>query len=97
MKGQRMNREHAQRVYFEQLKRAVSIESRARTVRHRKLKGRGASAQGCCPIHDGSNPRSSSSIATRASGTASATAIAAAASLEFVAEMEHVDIRDAAS
>jgi hypothetical protein len=45
-----MNREHAERVYFEQLKRAVSIE----VVLARygiELKRQGASLKGPCPIH----------------------------------------------
>jgi hypothetical protein len=50
-----MNREHAERVYFEQVKRAVSIE--AVLARYGiELKGRGGTRKGCCPIHRGSNP-----------------------------------------
>jgi DNA primase len=49
-----MNREHAERVYFEQVKRAVSIE--AVLARYGvELKGRGGTLKGCCPIHNGSN------------------------------------------
>lgn len=50
-----MNRDHAQRVLFEQLKRTVPIS--AVLARYGiDLKRSGTSLKGCCPVHHGSNP-----------------------------------------
>jgi|KBSSwiStaDraftv2_1062776.scaffolds.fasta_scaffold44592_5 CHC2 zinc finger len=89
-----MNRDHAARVYFEQLKRAVPIE--AVLARYGiELKRQGGSLKGCCPIHKGSNPgqfvvsnglwRCFSPECNRGGGV-----------IELVAAMENVDARDAA-
>lgn len=51
-----MNRDHAQLVLFEQLKRNVPIS--AVLARYGiELRGHGANRHGCCPVHDGSNPK----------------------------------------
>ena len=53
-----MDRQHAERVYFEQLKRTVPISA----VLERygilsDLKRVGSQLKGCCPIHQGSNSK----------------------------------------
>ncbi len=53
-----MNREHAQRVDFELIKRIVPLAA----ILERygvlpELKRVGTQLKGCCPIHKGSNPR----------------------------------------
>jgi hypothetical protein len=94
LKGQRMNREHAQRVYFEQLKRAVSIEA----VLERygiELKRRGGSLKGCCPIHGGSNP-SQFVVSNGLWRCFSPECNRGGSIIEFVAAMENIDARHAA-
>src|SRR5690348_7350050 len=53
-----MNKAHAQRIYFEQIKRSVSIT----TILDRygilsEMKRMGSTLKGTCPIHRGSNDR----------------------------------------
>ena len=93
-----MNRDHAVRVLFEQLKRTIPITA----VLDRygilaELKRVGTQLKGCCPIHHGSNPkqfvveenkglwRCFSPSCDRGGGM-----------LELVAELEKVEIREAA-
>ena len=73
-----MNRDHAQRVLFEQLKRTVPIAA-VLAQYGIELKRQGNSLKGCCPIHKGSNSRNSWSTQTRASGTAFRRRVTAAA------------------
>jgi len=51
-----LNSEHAQRVYFEQINRAVPLEA---ILQHydilAELKRVGTQLKGCCPVHKGSN------------------------------------------
>lgn len=53
-----MDKEHARRVYFEQLRRAVPL---AAVLEHygvlKRLRGSGRNLQGACPIHGGRNKR----------------------------------------
>lgn len=53
-----MDKEHARRVYFEQLRRAVPL---AAVLEHygvlKRLRGSGRNLQGACPIHGGCNKR----------------------------------------
>ena len=66
-----MNHEHAERVYLEQVKRAVSIE--AVLARYGiELKGSPSSRKGPCPIHHGSNRTQFVVDANKASSSASA-------------------------
>lgn len=89
-----MNREHAQRVYFEQLKRTVSIE--AVLARYGiELKGQGATLKGCCPIHKGSNPNQFA-VSNGLWHCFSPECDRGGSIIEFVAAVEHVEARDAA-
>ena len=93
-----MNREHARRVYFEQIKRVVPLSA----ILERfgilpELKRVGTQLKGCCPIHRGSNPRQFvvdlnknvwhcfSPQCDRGGGV-----------FEFVSELENVGIEEAA-
>lgn len=88
-----MNREHAQRVYFEQLKRTVSIE--AVLARYGvELKRQGVTLKGCCPIHKGSNPKQF--VVSNGLWHCFGDCNCGGSSIEFVAAMEHVEARDAA-
>jgi hypothetical protein len=90
-----MNREHAERVYFEQLKRAVPIE--AVLARYGvELKGHGTTLKGCCPIHKGSNSRQFTVDVNKGLWHCFGDCKRGGSILEFVAAMEHVDVRDAA-
>ena len=55
-KEEHMNRHHAQRVLFEQIKRTVPIEA-VLAKYGIELKRKGNSSKGRCPIHKGSNSR----------------------------------------
>jgi len=88
-----MDREHAERVYFEQLKRTVSIE--AVLARYGvELKRQGSTLKGCCPIHQGSNARQF--VVSNGLWHCFGDCDRGGSILEFVAAMEHVDVRDAA-
>ncbi len=55
-----MNKVHAQRIYFEQIKRTVSIGmilERYGIMSELKRVGGGSTLKGKCPIHNGSNDR----------------------------------------
>src|SRR6266702_2104366 len=53
-----MNQQHARRIYFEQIKRSVSItDVLERYGILSELKRVGSQLKGCCPIHHGSNSR----------------------------------------
>lgn len=88
-----MNREHAGRVYFEQLKRTVPIE--AVLARYGiELKRQGATLKGCCPIHQGRNPRQF--VVSNGLWHCFGDCDRGGSIMEFVAAMENVDVRDAA-
>ena len=92
-----MDREHAERVYFEQLKRTVSIGA----VLERygilsDLKRVGSQHKGCCPIHQGSNPKQFVVDLNKGLWHCFGDCDRGGGILELVAELEHVDIRDAA-
>jgi hypothetical protein len=90
-----MNHEHAERVYFEQVKRAVSIE--AVTARYGvELKGRGDTLKGCCPIHNGSNPTQFTVSLKKGLWHCFGDCERGGSIIEFVAAMENVEARDAA-
>jgi hypothetical protein len=90
-----MNREHAERVYFEQLKRTVSIE--AVLARYGiELKGSASSRKGCCPIHKGSNATQFVVDANKGLWRCFGDCDRGGSILEFVAAMENVDVRHAA-
>jgi hypothetical protein len=90
-----MNRGHAERVYFEQVKRAVSIE--AVIARYGiDLKGRGDTLKGCCPIHKGSNPTQFTVSPKKGLWHCFGDCKRGGSIIEFVAAMEQVDVRDAA-
>lgn len=88
-----MNREHASRVYFEQLKRAVPIE----VVLARygiELKRHGASLKGPCPIHGGSNR--TQFVVSNGLWHCFGDCNRGGSIIEFVAAMEQIEARDAA-
>jgi hypothetical protein len=88
-----MNREHAERVYFEQVKRAVSIEF----VLARygiELKRHGASLKGPCPIHGGSNR--TQFVVSNGLWHCFGDCNRGGSIIEFVAAMEQIEARDAA-
>jgi hypothetical protein len=90
-----MNRGHAERVYFAQLKTAVSIGS----VLSRygvELKGRGGTLKGCCPIHKGSNPTQFTVSPTKGLWHCFGDCNRGGSIIEFVAAMENVQAREAA-
>lgn len=90
-----MNRGHAQSVFFEQLKRAVSIE--AVIARYGvELKGRGDTLKGCCPIHNGSNPTQFTVSLKKGLWHCFGDCRRGGSIIEFVAAMENVEARDAA-
>jgi hypothetical protein len=89
-----MNREHAERVYFEQVKRAVSIEAVLLARYGIELKRRGQSLKGCCPIHKGSNP--TQFVVSNGLWHCFGDCKRGGSIIEFVAAMENVEARDAA-
>src|SRR5262245_51756405 len=92
-----MNRDHAQRVYFEQIKRAVSLEMLLdRYGVLGTLKGRGAQRRGCCAIHGGSNAGQFHVDLNTNLWHCFGDCNRGGAQLEFCSEMERVSIRDAA-
>jgi len=91
-----MNREHAARVLFEQLKRTIPIE--AVTARYGlELKRSGQSLVGCCPIptHQGSNAKQFV-VSNGLWRCFSPSCDRGGSILELVSELEQVDIREAA-
>ena len=90
-----MNREHAERVYFEQLKRTVPIE--AVLARYGiELKGSPSSRKGPCPIHNGINRTQFVVDANKGLWRCFGDCNRGGSILEFVAAMENVPVRDAA-
>lgn len=88
-----MKSEHAERVYFEQVKRAVPIEA----VLSRygiELKRHGASLKGRCPIHEGSNP--TQFVVSNGLWHCFGDCNHGGSVIELVAELEKVDARNAA-
>jgi CHC2-type zinc finger protein len=90
-----MNREHAERVYFEQLKRAVSIEA-VLAKYGIELKGRGRTLKGPCPIHKGSNPTQFVVDADKGLWHCFGDCKRGGSIIELVAAMENVEARNAA-
>jgi len=93
-----LNKQHAQRVYFEQIKRVVPLEA---VLQHygilSELKREGSQLKGRCPIHKGSNPRQFAvDLNKNVWRCFSPECGRGGAQLELVAEVEHVDIRQAA-
>ena len=89
-----MNRDQAQRVLFEQLKRTVPIE--AVLARYGiELKRKGTSLVGCCPIHEGKNARQFV-VSNNLWRCFSPSCDRGGDMLALVAELENVDVKDAA-
>lgn len=87
-----MNREHARRIYFEQIKRAVSLEMLLdRFGDLATLKGRGAKRRGCCPIHHGSRADQFHVDFDKNVWHCFGDCNRGGGIIEFVAEMERVD------
>ncbi len=93
-----MDRAHAQRIYFEQIKRTVPLSAvLARYGVLDKLKRSGRQLVGCCPIHRGTNKRQFCVDLEKDLWTCFSPECGRGGSmLEFVAAMENVDIREAA-
>jgi hypothetical protein len=90
-----MNREHAERVYFEQLNRTVPIE--AVLARYGiELKGSASSRKGPCPIHNGRNPTQFVVDANKGLWRCFGDCKRGGDVINLVAELERIDIRDAA-
>ena len=88
-----MKNAHAQRIYFEQVKRNVPIE--AVVARYGiELKRQGTSLKGCCPIHNGSNPRQF--VISNGLWHCFGDCDRGGSVIELVAAMEDVEARDAA-
>ncbi len=88
-----MTREHAERVYFEQVKRAVPIE--AVLARYGiELKRSGTSLKGRCPIHNGTNP--TQFVVSTGLWHCFGDCGRGGSVIELVAELEKVDARNAA-
>jgi hypothetical protein len=89
---------HAERVYFEQLRRVVRLESViARYGVLDQLKRSGQQLVGCCPIHRGRNRKQFVvDLAQQVWRCFSPECDAGGGMLEFVAAMERVEVRDAA-
>ena len=88
-----MKNEHAHRVYFEQIKRAVPIE--AVLARYGiECKRYGASLKGRCPIHNGSNP--TQFVVSNGLWHCFGDCDRGGSLIELVAAMENVDARNAA-
>ena len=93
-----MNRDHAQRVYFEQIKRVVRLESvLARYGVLDDLKRSGRQLTGCCPIHHGTNTKQFVvDLEQQVFRCFSPECDEGGSTLEFVAAMENVEVREAA-
>ncbi len=93
-----MNREHARRVYFEQIKRLVRLESvLARYGVLDQLKRSGRQLTGCCPIHKGTNKKQFVvDLDKQLWRCFSPEHDEGGGMLEFVAAMENVEVREAA-
>lgn len=93
-----MNRAHARPVYFEQVRRAVPLA--AVLERYHvlgKLKRSGRQLVGCCPIHGGSNKKQFVvDLDKQLWRCFSPEHDSGGSILEFVAEMEKVEIKEAA-
>lgn len=93
-----MNRAHAQRVYFEQIKRVVRLESvLARYGVLDDLKRSGRQLIGCCPIHKGTNKKQFVvDLDKQLWCCFSPEHDEGGGLLEFTAAMENVEVREAA-
>lgn len=93
-----MNRDHAQRVYFEQIKRVVRLESvLARYGVLDDLRRTGRQLTGCCPIHKGTNKKQFVvDLDKQLWRCFSPEHDEGGSTLEFVAAMENVQVREAA-
>ena len=93
-----MNRDHAQRVYFEQITRVVRLESvLARYGVLDDLKRVGRQLTGCCPIHNGTNKKQFVvDLDKQLWRCFSPEHDEGGSTLEFVAAMENVEVREAA-
>ncbi len=93
-----MDRIHAQRVYFEQIKRLVRLESvLARYGVLDDLKRSGRQLIGCCPIHHGTNKKQFVvDLEQQVFRCFSPECDEGGSTLEFVAAMENVEVREAA-
>ncbi len=93
-----MDSVHAERVYFEQLKRIVRLESvLARYGVLEKLKRSGRQLVGCCPIHRGSNRRQFVvNLEQQVWRCFSPECDEGGGLFEFVAAMERVEVREGA-
>lgn len=90
-----MRTEHAQRVYFEQLKRTVPISAVLQKYGI-ELKRRGNTLTGCCPIHNGSNPRQFSVDENKGLWHCFGNCQRGGDVINLVAELEKIEIREAA-
>jgi CHC2 zinc finger len=93
---EQVNRDHAQRVLFTQLKRTVPIGA-VLAKYSIELKRIGTNLKGCCPIHKGSNPRQF--VVDESKGLwrcFSPSCDRGGDMLSLVAELEKVEIREAA-
>jgi len=92
-----MDREHAARVYFEQIKRTVPLAAiLERYGILSELKRVGTQLKGCCPIHNGSNSRQFVVDLNKNVWRCFGDCGRGGSILEFVAERENVGIREAA-
>jgi DNA primase len=91
-----MDRTHAQRVLFEQLKRTVPIAAILAKY-NIELKRSGTSLKGCCPIHNGSNPNQFHVDENKGLWKCFSPSCSRGGDmLSLVAAMEKVEIREAA-
>jgi len=91
-----VNAQHAQRIYFEQIKRVVPLTAVLARY-HIELKKVGTSLKGCCPIHKGSNSRQFVVDENKNLWRCFSPSCDRGGSIfEFVAEMEHSSTIDAA-
>ena len=90
-----MNTQHARRIYFEQLKRTVSLTM---VLAHYgiELRPQGQQLYGPCPIHHGSNKRQFTVKPATSEWHCFGDCKRGGAMLEFVAAMENVEIIEAA-
>jgi len=89
-----VNRDHAHRVLFEQLKRTVPIEA-VLAKYGIELKRQGNSLKGCCPIHHGSNSRQFV-VSNNLFQCFSPSCKRGGDIFSLVAELERIEVREAA-
>lgn len=90
-----INRRHAERIYFEQIKRLVNLPM---VLAHYgiELRRQGQQLYGPCPIHRGSNKRQFTVKPATSEWHCFGTCKRGGAMLEFVAAMEQVEVIEAA-